>query len=97
MLALVLAVAAVAAAASLVKVLEPIVGYRRTLIGRRVLVNLKTEKAFEGYLYARRGDLLLLKEVVLLEPRAEPVPIDGDVVLERSVVDFVQILNSSEG
>lgn len=97
MLALALAVLGIVAAASLVKVFDPIVGFRRTLIARRVLVNTKTEKAFEGFLYARRGDLLVLKEVRLLEPRAEPVNIDGDVVLERSVVDFVQILTTSEG
>lgn len=97
MLPLVLVIVATIAAAVVAKVAEPIVGFRRTLIGRRVLVNTKTEKAFDGFLYARRGDLLVLKEVRLLEPRAEPVSIDGDVVLERSVVDFVQIFNSSEG
>lgn len=97
MLALVLAVVAVVAAASVVKVADPIIGYRRTLVGRRVLVNTRTEKAFRGFLYARRGDLLVLKDVELLEARAEPVPIDGDVVLERVVVDFVQIIPTSEG
>ena len=94
--ALLVAAAAVAVLVAAV-VAETPVGFRRTLIGRRVLVNTKTEKAFSGFLFARRGPLLVLKDVELLELGAEPVRVDGDVVLERAVVDFVQIFPTSKG
>jgi small nuclear ribonucleoprotein (snRNP)-like protein len=67
--------------------------WRRTAVRRRVLVNLKTEKAFRGVLWAKRGPLLVIKHAELLEGRREPVAIDGEVVVERSNVDFVQVLS----
>lgn len=71
--------------------------WRRTALRRRVLVNLKTEKAFRGVLFAKRGPLLVLKDVELLEAGREPVRLDGDVLVERPNVDFVQVLPGSEG
>lgn len=65
--------------------------WRRTVVRRRVLVNLKGDKAFRGVLWAKRGPLLVLKNVELLEAGRPPVKIDGDVVLERSAVEFVQV------
>lgn len=59
---------------------------------RRVLVNLKTGKAVSGVLWTRRRRLLVLKDATLYERRDAPVSIDGDVVIERSNVDFVQVL-----
>ena len=59
---------------------------------RRVLVNLKTGKAVAGVLWTRRRRLLVLKDATLYEGREAPVSIDGDVVIERSNVDFVQVL-----
>lgn len=66
--------------------------FRRTLVRRRVLVNLKSEKAFRGVLWAKRGPLLVLRNAVLFEGRRTPVRVDGEVVLERNHVDFIQIL-----
>lgn len=71
--------------------------WRRSALRRRVLVNLKTEKAFRGVLFAQRGPLLVLKDVELLEAGREPVRVDGDVLVERSNVDFVQVLPGQEG
>lgn len=56
------------------------------------MVNLKTDKAFSGVLYAKRGNLLILKGARLLQPGLEPTHVDGEVVIERSNVDFLQIL-----
>jgi small nuclear ribonucleoprotein (snRNP)-like protein len=71
--------------------------WRRSALRRRVLVNLKTEKAFRGVLFAQRGPLLVLKDVELLEAGRDPVRVDGDVLVERSNVDFVQVLPGQEG
>jgi hypothetical protein len=64
----------------------------RRLRVRRVVVNLKTDKAFRGALVVRRGTLLFLRDAVLLEPRHDPVKVDGVVVIDRANVDFLQVL-----
>lgn len=58
---------------------------------RRVLVNTDDDRAFDGVLYARRGPLLVLKDARLIEAGAEPVPLDGEVIIERPRVTFIQV------
>ncbi len=72
-------------------------GWRRTALRRRVLVNLKTDKAFRGVLFAKRGSILVLKDAALFEAGRPPVPMDGDVVIDRANVDFIQVFPISEG
>jgi hypothetical protein len=64
--------------------------YRRTALHKRVIVNL-ADKAFAGILWARRGSLLVLRDAELFQPGAEPARLDGEVVIERSRVEFIQI------
>ena len=63
--------------------------WRRTAVRKRVVVNL-ADKAFDGVLWAKRGPLLVLRDVTLLEPGAEPQKLDGKVVVERRKVEFIQ-------
>lgn len=56
-------------------------------------MNLRTDKALRGVMWGQRGELLILKDVELLEPGRQPVRVDGEVVVEAANVDFVQILN----
>ena len=64
--------------------------FRRVLLRRRVVVNLTDGSCIEGVLYSDPGQLLVLKNATYLEPGAEPVPLDGDTVIERARVLFVQ-------
>lgn len=64
--------------------------WRRTALRRRVVVNL-ADKAFSGVLWAKRGPLLVLRDAVLLQHGAADTPIDGEVVVERSRVEFIQV------
>lgn len=64
----------------------------RSIMARRVVVNLRTGKALDGLLVRRSGGLLFLKNAVLHEPGAEPAPLDGEAVVERSQIDFIQAL-----
>lgn len=70
--------------------------WRRTAVRRRVVVNL-ADKAFDGVLWAKRGPLLVLRDARLLEAGREPQPIDGEVVIERGRVEFVQVLAGGGG
>jgi hypothetical protein len=67
------------------------VNLRRWPVRRRVLVNLTDGRAFDGVLYARRGPLLELRDSRLLEPGAQPVGLDGAVLIERPMVAFIQV------
>ena len=62
----------------------------RDLETRRVVVNLKSGQAIDGHLIRRRGTLLILRGAQLHEPGAEPVPLDGETIIDRAEVDFIQ-------
>ncbi len=61
----------------------------RTAVRRRVVVNLGDD-AISGVLWARRGRLLVLRDARIMQPGREPVPMDGEVVIDRDQVRFVQ-------
>lgn len=65
--------------------------YQRTLVRRKVVVNLNTGRAFVGILWAQRGQLLVLRNTTMHEPGAAPSQVDGEVVIERSQVEFIQV------
>lgn len=58
---------------------------------RRVLVQLHSGRAFTGVQWRRRGRLLVLRNVEMLEPNNQPVTLDGEVVLDRGEVEYVQV------
>lgn len=86
-----LAVAAPVAVAYYLGRVEP---WRRTVIARRASIVTRTGTTVSGYVVDRRGPLLVVKDAALHHDGAT-VPLDGDVVVERSNVDFVQILGEA--
>lgn len=64
----------------------------RLVKARRVVVNLRSGQAIQGLLVRQSGPLLFLAEAQLHEGNNSPVPIDGQAVIERPGVDFIQIL-----
>jgi hypothetical protein len=57
-----------------------------------VLVNLADGRAFDALLVSKRGPLLELAEASLLTPgAADPVAVDGRVLVERPKVAFIQV------
>lgn len=62
---------------------------------RPVIVNLVGEesKAIEGILWRARGPWLILKQCRILQINQEARPVDGEVVIERSRVHFLQVLS----
>lgn len=59
---------------------------------RTVIVNTRTERAFRGVLWRRRWGYLVLRNAELLKVRGETVPMDGEVVIDRANVDFIQVV-----
>lgn len=66
-------------------------GFLRTLTRKKVVVNLHSNRAFVGILWARRGPLLVLRNVTMHEPGAPAASVDGEVVIERDQVEFIQV------
>jgi len=62
----------------------------RTAVRNRILANLTDGSAVEGVLWQRRGRLLVLRDAVIHERGAQPVSADGEVLLDRDRVLFVQ-------
>lgn len=64
---------------------------RRWPVTQRVLVNLEDGRAFDAVLWAKRGPLLVLRDAKLIEAGAQPVPVDGELIVERPKVAFIQV------
>lgn len=60
---------------------------------RSVLVNMihDPDAALRGVLWQARGPWLVLRDVTALKTNAPPVAVDGDVVIHRSNVAFLQV------
>jgi small nuclear ribonucleoprotein (snRNP)-like protein len=65
--------------------------FRRTLTRKKVVINLHSSRAFVGILWAQRGPLVVLRNVTMHEPGAAPAPVDGEIVIERDQIEFIQI------
>ena len=59
---------------------------------RRVLVNTKTDRVFRGVLWRKKRGFLVLRDATLLQPGDKAITVDGEVLIERDNVDFMQIL-----
>lgn len=69
--------------------------YRYPLL-QRVIVNLKSGTAFRAIVYRRAGPFLVLRQVEILSDRdskMEPRPTNGEVLVQMSDVDFIQVLD----
>lgn len=61
---------------------------------RTVIVNTTTGKAFRGVLWERGGRHLVLRNAELLRPGGEVAPIDGELVIDRENVEFIQVIGA---
>ncbi|MFF1555614.1 hypothetical protein ACFVX3_31815 [Rhodococcus erythropolis] len=58
----------------------------------RVVVNLLSGSAISGVVVSTRGPLLALKSAVIHEGQQDGVPADGEVVVDKANIDFIQAL-----
>lgn len=58
----------------------------------KVIVNLKAQPdAYRGILWEQRGGWLVLKKAEVLRDRYQPIPVDGDLLIDRRDVLFIQV------
>ena len=65
---------------------------RSTLENRAVLVNLLSGNALGGVCVHDTDRTLTLRGVTVHEPGADPAPADGEILIDRINVDFIQLL-----
>jgi hypothetical protein len=66
--------------------------FARIAMSRRVVVNLTTGAAIEGILWDERGPLIVLRDA-RLHNEGGTAPLDGEVIIERDRIDFVQVVS----
>lgn len=65
---------------------------RSTLEQRKVLINLLSGNAIGGVCVHEGRDTITVRGATLHEPDAEPVAADGEILIDRINVDFIQLL-----
>lgn len=65
---------------------------RRYPVLRRVVVNTRTDRAFRGVLWRKRWGYLVLRDAEMVKAGGETVRVDGEVVIDATNVDFIQVL-----
>lgn len=68
--------------------------FQPPFILRTVIVNLKDDPtaAIQGALWSARGPWFTLRRAAMLKAGDTPTPLDGDVVVHRDNVSFLQVL-----
>jgi hypothetical protein len=61
-------------------------------VRRSVIVSSKSGNDFRGVLWRQEGRYLVLRNAELLRTREAPLPVDGEVVIPRENVEFIQVL-----
>ncbi len=64
--------------------------FRRFVVLRRVIVNLTDGTSIAGILYRQSGPLLFLRDAVYFEPGRDGLALDGEAIVERDRVQFIQ-------
>lgn len=65
--------------------------WRPPCLLRQVIVNLTNGEAVEGLLWQSRGPWLIIKHPRGLKAGAPPLPMEGEAVIHRSTVTFMQV------
>lgn len=85
--------ATVIAAVVVVVVCAALVAYRWHVwrgVERREVIVVTGDTSIRGVLWSRRGPLLVIRNAVVM--RGQPVPADGEIVIERRQVNWIQVL-----
>ena len=70
--------------------LAPHLSYRRLVIHRRVVVNLRSGNAVAGIVTRATLKVVIVRDAVLHEHGVAPAPADGEILIERDHIDFIQ-------
>ncbi len=61
-------------------------------VRRQVIVNTKSDRSFRGILWHKGREFLILRGAEMLRGRDVPLAMDGELVIYRENVDFIQVV-----
>lgn len=70
--------------------------YRRFVLRRQVIVNLLSGHVIKGVPVSQAGPLLVLRGAEVLNDSNDFVPVDGEVIVDRNNIDFIQAVGGAE-
>lgn len=59
---------------------------------RRVIVHTHEGRSFRAVFWRQRSACIVLRDAMMLAPGHEPTPVDGEVLIFRPQVTFIQVL-----
>lgn len=65
---------------------------RRRMTNRKVLVSLMSGNGISGVCTHDGRTTVVLRGAVVHQPDAEPAPADGELIIDRINIDYVQLL-----
>ncbi|QHB37233.1 RNA binding protein [Gordonia phage Gudmit] len=65
-----------------------ILGYA---VHQRVVINLKSGTTVIGVVTAKKRTFCIVRDAEIVEPGSHPVPADGEVLVEKAHIDYIQI------
>lgn len=72
----------------------PWLWWRPPCLLQPVIVNLKSDDtALRAVLWRMQGPWMVFRDVSMLKARVDPVPVDGEIVVHRDNVAFLQVLS----
>lgn len=60
---------------------------------RKVIVNLKTDRSFRGILWRCWFGVLVIRQAEMLAPKGETVHMDGELVIFKDDIEFIQVFD----
>jgi len=64
----------------------------RSVVHRRVVVNLWSGTAISGLVVKTHRSYCVIKDATVIEPGSEPARVDGEIIVDRRQVDYIQAL-----
>lgn len=61
------------------------------VVHQRVVVNLKSGTAIRGVVVDRKRSFAVIKDAEVMEPGVQPVRADGEILVDKAEIDYVQI------
>lgn len=61
-------------------------------VRKRVIINTKSDKTFRGIIWKHNSQFVILKNVELLHSSKQATPVDGEVIIYRTDIDFIQVI-----
>jgi hypothetical protein len=61
-------------------------------VRKRAIINTKSDKTFRGIIWKHNTRFVILKNAELLHSSKQATPVDGEVIVYKEDIDFIQVI-----